>query len=121
MSDPGARRLSPSRRHGRAALALALAAALVAVALGVVWRWRAVPSRPVASNPDPRHTFATPYRNVHPDVKYVGDAECAACHPSQAETYREHPMGRSFAPVAERAGKDEYGAAVNYQFEQFGV
>jgi tetratricopeptide (TPR) repeat protein len=121
MRDPGARRSGPSRRNGRAAVVLALGATLVAVALGVVWRWRAVPSRPVPSNPDPRLTFATPYRNVRPDVKYVGDAECAACHPTQAETYREHPMGRSFATVAERAGKDEYGAAVNNPFERLGV
>src|SRR5436853_4528800 len=103
MSDPGARQSGPSRRNGRAAVVLALAATLIAVAVGALWRWRAVSPRPVPSNPDPRLTFATPYRNVHPDVKYVGDAECAACHPTQAETYREHPMGRCLATVAARA------------------
>src|SRR5437762_1561401 len=50
---------------------------------------------------DPRLTFQTPYRNVRPEVKYVGDTACAGCHPSQAKTYRQHPMGRSLAPLAE--------------------
>src|SRR5688500_17549847 len=30
--------------------------------------------------PDPRQTFATRFRNVHPDVIYVGDAACRPCH-----------------------------------------
>jgi hypothetical protein len=42
------------------------------------------------------------YRNTRPDVKYVGDQSCATCHPAHAETYRQHPMSHSFAPVARR-------------------
>lgn len=45
--------------------------------------------------PDPRLTFQTPFRNVHPDVKYVGDAACATCHKDLCESYHQHPMGRS--------------------------
>src|SRR5438105_15099680 len=45
-------------------------------------------------------TFRTPYRNVAAGVKYVGDRACAACHADKAETYRHHPMGYSFPPVA---------------------
>ena len=57
-------------------------------------------SRGVADDvpPDPRLTYDTPYRNVHPDVGYVGDAACAACHPGIDRTYHSHPMGRSAGP-----------------------
>jgi tetratricopeptide (TPR) repeat protein len=65
---------------------------------------------------DPRLTFETPYRNVRPGVKYVGDAACAACHFSQAKTYRAHPMGRSLAPVADAAPLERYTAAVHNPF-----
>ena len=34
---------------------------------------------------DPRLTFATPYRNVRPDVEYVGDPSCANCHVSHSK------------------------------------
>src|SRR4051812_45527177 len=37
----------------------------------------------------------SPYANVRPGVRYVGDAACARCHEEIAETYRTHPMGRS--------------------------
>ncbi len=74
----------------------------------VVWQpWKATPppdgqpeKPPRAAPPDPRVTFDTPYRNVRPEVKYVGDSACAGCHEGHAKTYREHPMGRSLAPVA---------------------
>jgi Flp pilus assembly protein TadD len=51
------------------------------------------------SDTDPRLTFDTPYRNVHPDVQYVGDAACARCHADVAHSYAGHPMGRSLAPA----------------------
>src|SRR6516162_5739999 len=42
---------------------------------------------------------SSPYENTRPEVKYVGDATCVRCHVDIAETYRQHPMGRSLAPV----------------------
>lgn len=45
--------------------------------------------------PDPRLTFPTVFRNVKPDVAYVGDSRCADCHGDICATYRNHPMGRS--------------------------
>jgi predicted CXXCH cytochrome family protein len=45
--------------------------------------------------PDPRLAFQTIFRNVKPDVKYVGDARCASCHGTIDQTYHQHPMGRS--------------------------
>ncbi len=41
---------------------------------------------------DPRLTFDTPFRNVKPEVKYVGDAACAECHSAIDESYHRHPM-----------------------------
>jgi hypothetical protein len=42
----------------------------------------------------------SPWLNVRPGVKYVGDAACARCHPDIAATFRRHPMGRSLFPIA---------------------
>lgn len=60
-----------------------------------------------ADPPDPRLTFSTPFRNVRPEVRYVGDAACAKCHAAIASSYHGHPMGMSAAfvdkgPAAER-------------------
>src|SRR5438132_448588 len=49
---------------------------------------------------DPRLTFATPFLDVRPEVKYVGDEVCAGCHEGHAKTFRQHPMGRSLAPLS---------------------
>jgi hypothetical protein len=59
--------------------------------------------------PDPRLTYAGPYRNVHPDVPYVGDAECAPCHADICDSYRRHPMSNSLLPIAQVAGQQRYG------------
>jgi tetratricopeptide (TPR) repeat protein len=45
------------------------------------------------------HSTASPFRNTHPGVRYVGDEACAGCHAELAETFRHHPMGRTFPPV----------------------
>lgn len=50
---------------------------------------------PDPPTPDPRVTADTPYRNVRPGVKYVGDAACNACHTGICKSYHAHPMGRS--------------------------
>src|SRR5205807_9605355 len=97
------------------------------LALFAVWKWW--PAGPTAPPPgpaprpgpaDPRLTFATPYRNVRPDVKYVSDAACADCHPKHARTYRQHPMGRSLAPVAAAAPLERYDAAAHNPFRAGG-
>src|SRR5947209_4248935 len=55
---------------------------------------------PLSSISDPRRTYAGPYRNIDPDVRYVGDAACAGCHKDIAESYARHPMGRSLVAAA---------------------
>jgi hypothetical protein len=74
------------------------------VALGFVgWVLIARLRRP-AAGPDlvAEAVARSPFLNVRPGVRYVGDASCADCHRDQAETYAHHPMGRSFAAVDPR-------------------
>jgi hypothetical protein len=96
---------------------MALAAGAVA-GLVAVLSWPE-PARPPAPAPDdPRLVFPTPYRNVVPDVGYVGDDACAGCHPAHAAGYRDHPMGRSLAPAA--AARPVEGGAAGNPFEAEG-
>jgi predicted CXXCH cytochrome family protein len=88
-------------------------AALAAAGLGV-WRWL----RPVPD--DPRLSFPTPYRNVRPEVRYVGDAACADCHADVAAAYARHPMSRSLGPVAGVAEVERYGDKAQNPFEKDG-
>ncbi len=60
------------------------------------------------------------FRNTGPEVKYVGDQVCGGCHVSQAESYRHHPMGRSFAPVAGIAPQERYAKETHNPFEALG-
>jgi predicted CXXCH cytochrome family protein len=48
-------------------------------------------------------------------VKYVGDAACAGCHVKHADSYRQHPMGRSMAAAA-AAPLERYDAATRNPF-----
>jgi Flp pilus assembly protein TadD len=45
----------------------------------------------------------SPYLNARPGVAYVGDAACQQCHAQIVQTYRQHPMGRSLAPMGDSA------------------
>src|SRR5262245_62716760 len=76
---------------------LAAAAVLGVLGLAAVGKWW-VGGPPKGG--DPRLTFPTPYRNVKPDVQYVGDRACADCHGDISESYHQHPMGQGLAPVA---------------------
>ena len=103
----------------RPALAAAALAALALAGLGL-WRWRQAPPPPAAADDDPRRTYATSYRNVRPEVRYVGDAACAGCHRALAETYARHPMGRSVTAAGGLAALDRYDPASHNPFEQWG-
>ena len=60
--------------------------------------------------PDPRLVYATPFRNVKPDVKYVGDAACEGCHRAVCKSYHAHPMGRSADLLAQTPLKEKLPA-----------
>lgn len=74
---------------------------------------------PVLPDPptlDPRLTFPTVFRNVKPEVKYLGDASCAGCHPKIDKTYHAHPMGRSAEFVARAAPIERYDPMARTSF-----
>ena len=58
------------------------------------------------SRADRRRDPVSPYLNTQSRVKYVGDAACVRCHASSVETFRQHPMGRSLAPIGEGSVTD---------------
>jgi hypothetical protein len=112
--------VAPSRRTAVVAAVLLLAAAGAAYWL-VRGRSATTAPPPRHSPDDPRLSYGGPYRNVRPDVAYVGTAACAECHADKAATYREHPMGRSVTPASALADKQPYDAAHNNPFEAFGA
>src|SRR5437868_5778056 len=69
---------------------------------------------------DPRISFVTPYRNVRPEVNYVGDGTCSTCHPRRSTTYRSHPMGRSLSPIASAVALERYDSASHNPFDTLG-
>jgi hypothetical protein len=122
MGPPNQPGTSGGTRRG----AVLLVTALLAVAGFAVWKWRprhvnldADPPAPAPAPEDPRLTYATSYRNVRPEVRYVGQQACAGCHPKQAASYRDHPMGRSLAPIASASPLERYDAAAKNAFDAF--
>src|SRR5439155_4096860 len=69
--------------------------------------------RPDPPTPDPRVTFPTEFRNVRPEVGYVGDDACAGCHARIVQSYRGHPMGRSAEWVGRPATATDHVAGGN--------
>jgi hypothetical protein len=69
-----------------------------------------LPLEPALSDPppDPRLVYDGPYRNIHPDVKFVGDAPCAECHKDISRKYHNHPMARSLRSIADELGDSKY-------------
>jgi hypothetical protein len=102
----------------RLCIGVALVLALGAAAAGVWWGLR-LASAPAPAE-DPRLSYPTPYRNVRPEVQYVGDAACAPCHADIAAAYAQHPMSRSLAPVGRLAEVERYGAKAHNPFEKAG-
>ena len=100
---PPARRAPLRRALGGAAAAAALIGAVIAGML--LWRGPAPATTPPPP-PDPRTTYAGPFLNVRPEVRYVGDDRCADCHPDVAASYRKHPMARSLRPIARVAPRN---------------
>src|SRR6202047_4139107 len=69
---------------------------------------------------DPRLTYPTRYRNVRPEVKYVGDEACATCHLSESSSYHHHPMAHSMSLVSQAVPVARYDAAAGNPFAKAG-
>jgi predicted CXXCH cytochrome family protein len=72
-------------------------------------------------SPDPRLTFDTAFRNVRPDVGYVGDAACATCHQDIDHSYHQHAMGRSAFVLPAPPGVERYDEKTRPTFPAFGL
>jgi hypothetical protein len=106
----------------QAVLALGILIALTALAVGGVRKWWPPSTAPAPSvDEDPRRTFATPFRNVRPEVPYVDDKSCADCHAEHASRYGRHPMGRSLAPLAGADALERYGTDTRNPFQALGA
>lgn len=128
--DPGQRRdfgtkhrTPPVARVGRRNwLAAAMALCLLLVGIGY-WIWPRNTSTPAAGDAaDPGSAeFISAYRNVGPNVKYVGDDACTKCHDAIALSYKQHPMAQSLAPVAAARQIEKLVGDVHNPFEAQGV
>jgi tetratricopeptide (TPR) repeat protein len=121
---------SPPRPFRGGAWLVALGAlGVLAVTAGLLayfhpWRGRTgIPAtQPPSALPadDPRLTYQGPYANVRPEVEFVGDEACAACHDKETQSFRRHPMGRSILPMTEFTAEPSHDRAHNNPFERLG-
>src|SRR5688572_15964763 len=86
---------------------------VVASAAGFTAWWIRPPSPSAPA--DPRLTFETPFRNVRPHVKYVGDDNCIWCHGDISTTYAEHSMGQSCFPIGEATAVEKIGKTARFE------
>ena len=107
--------------------ALLAAALVLLICLGLAGirlaHWLTPRLSDTSSNPestDPRLAYNGPYRNIHPDVRYVGDAQCTGCHEKIAQSYARHPMGRSLVPVETLLDRQVYTPDTNNPFNLLG-
>src|SRR5260370_32021461 len=80
------------------AVLFAIAVLLLFVILAVATKRRSWPEQTTPLEKDSRPISECSYRNVRPEVRYVGDEACAGCHADVAAAYRKHPMSHSLAP-----------------------
>jgi hypothetical protein len=121
-SPPAPAPARPVARPGRRRLLVGVVVLVLAAGVGLAcWRvWWPGPPVVEATTDDPRLRYAGPLRNVRPDVAYVGDAECAACHADVSESYRRHPMANTLLPVAEVIPLEDDGPGRHNPFPAFG-
>lgn len=112
---------SPGRRRGLVLVAGIVLLMLTGAALWVYRSWHRPSSAANPHREDPRLSYAGPFQNIHPDVPYVGSEACSACHPKEALSYRQHPMGRSLVPVSQFAGRQRYDAQTHNPFDALGT
>ncbi|MCS6976494.1 MAG: tetratricopeptide repeat protein [Gemmatales bacterium] len=73
--------------------------------------------QPLSSPPDPRLTLESPFLNVRPHVRYVGDAVCASCHQDIADHYAQHSMGQAMYPTEQAPRLEGLSETGSYRFQ----
>src|SRR5438132_8136934 len=112
-----------SMRGRIAALVLLMLVTASGAAAWFFWQRAHVANPPqagVVPSDDPRLTYPTRYRNVRPEVQYVGDAACAGCHLSESSSYHRHPMAHSMSVVSQAVPVERYEAAAGNPFTKAG-
>lgn len=104
-----------------------IAGAIVVVLIGAgIALWFRPLAGPAGSTADgaaeaPVSEVTSPFQNVSPNVKYVGDGACAGCHEAITVAYRKHPMGRSLAPIATATEIEKLAGDVHNPFDAQGM
>ncbi|MFL5242289.1 MAG: tetratricopeptide repeat protein [Gemmataceae bacterium] len=98
-------------------ISVAVSVILAIVWIALIWNKREAES---PSATDPRLTFPSRFRNVKPEVNYVGDEACARCHEEVLRKFCNHPMGRSITPVIVQDGVERLDPNANNPFETDG-
>lgn len=107
---------STAARTARVRVLIAAAVLVCGGAAAVYLFWPRSGSIPDDPPPDPRLAGDVQYRNVRPDVVYLGDAACAPCHASICASYHRHPMGRSAARPDPAVPSAQFTAFGNVQY-----
>jgi Flp pilus assembly protein TadD len=96
---------------GRRKIPLVLIVLAVVATLTILTPWRRAPDVSLQ-----QADTSSVYKNTRPGVKYVGDTACSRCHAEIAQTFRQHPMGRSLSPIeAAPIRGDEAGSRVLFE------
>jgi hypothetical protein len=116
---------TPPSGSGRRRALAALGVAAAGVAAVVTWLVLSglSPEGPQRAAPsdDPRLAYRGPYQNVHPSVRYVGDAACQRCHKHEHANYHKHPMARTLEAVEQADVVERYGPSPHNPFKAFGA
>ncbi len=52
------------------------------------------------------------FRNLEPDVSFVGDTACFSCHEDEYSGFKQHGMARSFYPLNAETAVESFGSEV---------
>src|SRR5262249_15862904 len=93
--------------------------AVLGILIGT-WALHKLGRSPFIPVPPSTHHFESRYRNVQPQVRYVGDEACVGCHREMAQTYCKHPMAHSLEPVAQADAVERYDVDAHNPFGALG-
>ena len=97
-----------SRRTWKVVIAVALLVASGFALASRMWspRWLGSPLGWFHASDSGYTVSNSPYKNIVPTVKYVGDEACLKCHAEIGQSYQGHPMGRSLVSAEKGASPD---------------